>query len=392
MLLMTSSVEAQHNKEYIYGTVFTESGEKFSGFMRWGKEEFFWHDVFNSQKLSNKYIESPKETKKSRWIDFDWDLSSLWEDKYRTTSHLFSSFFGDIKTIYVKSSSKVKVEFKNGATYELNGGSNDIGTTINIMDYELGKIKLAWNKIEKIEFSQAPDSIDPPAGLPLYGKVSTRRKTFKGYIKWDLDERVGTDIMNGDSRHGDQEIPFKNIKEIEKLEEGVLLTFYSGRTLELDGSNDCDSDNRGIAIYEEGIGSVQVAWKSFQHIEFLDPPRNGIGYDDFASPEGIVAEINLFNGKTFSGVIVFDIDEMWEFELIDGKEDHIEYQIPFRNVERIVPKNSSYSMVYLKNGKELLLGEQQDVGRNNDGILLFKQSEKEPIHIPWDDIDEIIIK
>ena len=391
---MVSGAEAQHNKEYIYGTVFTESGEKFSGFMRWGKEEYFWHDVFNSQKSSNKYIESPKKTKKSIWDDFDWGLSSLWEDKYRTTSHLFSCFYGDIKTLHVGSSSRVKIEFKNGATYELNGGSNDIGTTIYMLDYELGKVKLSWNKIDKIEFSQAPNSIDPPVGLPLYGKVSTRRKTFQGYIKWDLDERIGTDIMNGDSKHGDQEIPFKNITEIEKLDDGdgVLLTFRSGRTLELDGSNDCDGGNRGIAVYQEGMGNIEVPWKSFEHIEFLDPPKDASGYNDYLAPQGIEAEINLFNGKSHNGVIVFDIDEKWECELIDGREDRIEFQIPFRNVDRIVPKNSSYSMVYLKNGEQLLLGDQQDVGGSNDGILLFKDSQKDPIHISWDDIDEIIIR
>jgi len=393
IFLFGLGLQAQHNKEFIYGTVYTEGGEEYTGFMRWGKEEIFWHDIFNSEKVGNKYIKSPEKAKKSRWSDFDWSFSSLWEDKYKTSTHLFSCFFGDIKTLDIHSNSKVKLVFKNDAELELRGGSNDVGTTIYMYDYELGKIKLSWNKIERIDFFEAPADIKFPYGTPLYGTVSTRRNSFRGHIKWDLDERLTTDIMDGESRHGDQEIPFENIRNIEKLDDGVNLTFKSGRTMEIDGTNDCDSGNRGIAVFIEGVGSVEVPWKYFTEVEFEDSPiADALGYNDYTTPFGLDAEVHTFDGKVHSGPIVFDIDEMWEPEMLDGDDDHLEYQIPFRNIQSILPKNRSYSLINLRNGEQLLLGEGQDVSRNNDGVIIFIKSQKDPILIDWDDIDEIILK
>lgn len=389
------TLSAQHNKEYIYGTVQTQNGEKFTGFMQWGTEEVFWHDIFNSQKIGDEYIKSPEKANKSRWSDFDWSFSSLWEDKYKTSNRLFSCFFGDIKTIHPRSGSRLKIDLKNGAEIELKGGSNDVNATIRMYDFELGKVKLSWKKIKRIDFAEAPSNIDYPYGKPLYGTVYTRRHVLQGYIKWDLDERLTTDIMDGESRHGDQEIPFKNIQQIEKLDngDGVLLSFKSGRTMELDGTNDCDSGNRGIAIYIEGVGSVEVSWKHFNSVRFEDPPSlTAEGYRDYPAPQGIDAKVFTFDGHSHEGLLVFDIDEMWETEMLDGDDDNLEYQIPFRNIERIIPKNRSYSLIHLRNGEQLLLGERADVSSRNDGIILFVKSQKEPVYLDWDDIDEIILK
>jgi len=385
-------MNGQKNHEFIYGTINMHSGNSYTGFIRWGKEEIMWHDIFNSSKSGNKYIKSPQESKKSRWLDFDWNFSSLWEDKYRTTSHTFSCFYGDIKTLHIKSGSKVDLELKNGALINLSGGSNDIGTRLHIFDYEIGDIPIKWSKIKSIDFKEAPESEEFPLGKPLYGTVSTRRNTYTGYIKWDLDERLGSDILDGDSHHGDQEIPFKNIKEIEKTNRGVLLTFNSGRTMELSGSNDVNSGNRGIAVFERGIGSIEINWQRFDKISFKELPQVTMAYHEFETPVGIDADVYTFDDKVHSGLMVYDIDEIWEIEMLDGKDEGIEYQIPFRNIRTIIPKNSSYSLIHLKNGKELLLGGQQDVSRKNDGVLIYEKNVKEPIYIDWNNIDQIIIK
>ena len=91
-------------------------------------------------------------------------------------------------------------------------------------------------------------------------------------------------------------------------------------------------------------------------------------------------------------IFAFDKDEIWSFEFLDGDDDDIEFQIPMRNIERITPKNRSFSMVELRNGDQLLLGDRQDVSRNNNGILLFTDSSDLPIEIEWDDIEEIVFK
>ncbi len=388
-----TSAEAQNNQEYIFGKITTESGEEYTGFMRWGKEEVFWHDIFNSIKKGNKNIESPNKAKKSRWIDFDWDLSSIWEDKYKTTTHSFKCMFGDIRSLELRSGSKVDLVLKNGAHLELDGGSNDIGTRIYMYDYELGRVKLDWNKIDRIDFSQAPSDIRNPFSAPIYGTVHTRRRgTYTGYIKWDLDERLHEDILDGKSSSGNKEIPFENISTIEKLDEGVHITFRSGRVIEISGSNDVDNDNRGIAIYMKDVGEIEIPFKYVTHVDFSSPSGDGIAYNEFKSPEGIYAEVLTFDGHTYSGMIVYDIDEIWELEMIEGEDDYGVYSIPIRNIDKIIPKNRSYSKIILNDGESLLLGGTHDVTSRNDGILIFKDGSKKPIHIEWDDVDEITIK
>jgi len=51
------------------------------------------------------------------------------------------------------------------------GGSNDIGETIVINDFELGKINPHWSKLQVIGFENAPKSIEEKLGNPLFGKV-----------------------------------------------------------------------------------------------------------------------------------------------------------------------------------------------------------------------------
>jgi hypothetical protein len=396
LLLLTQSIQisAQSNREYIYGSLKTLSGEEYEGFMRWGKEEMFWHDLFNSNKVqSDQQRINNSNDSESIWDQFQWNIKKIWDNKYSNVSHMFACLFGDIKSLEIGRGDLVFLEMKNGTQLRLNGGSNDIGATIHLYDYELGKVSLAWKKIDRIEFFHAPEGVTPPFGKPLYGEVETRRNgIFSGYIKWDLDERCGNDILDGDTAAGDQKFEFKNIVQIEKDGRGSTVIFKSGQKLFLDGSNDVDSGNRGIGVYDHNIGNIEIPWSQFERIEFSDDHLGGPGYDDFSVPKSLEARITTYDDELLEGLIVFDVDEMWEIETLDGTDNDLMYQIPFRNIKRLTPKNSSYSLVYLRNGEELLLGDSQDVSSRNDGILLFEKGETDPIHIKWDDIEDILLK
>ncbi len=394
LLMTTMDASAQSNKAYIYGSITTKSDDRFEGFMRWGKEEMFWHDLFNSEKIQSeqKRVNRSSESE-SIWDRFEWNISRIWDNKYSDVTHLFACLFGDIKSLEIGRGDLVFLEMKNGNQLRLNGGSNDIGATVHLHDYELGKISFDWKRIDRIDFFQAPEGATPPFGKPLYGEVKTRRNgNFTGYIKWDLDERCGDDILDGDTDFGDQKFEFKNIVQIEKDGIGSTVIFNSGRKLFLDGSNDVNSGNRGIAVYDHNIGNIEIPWKQFESVEFIDDNQSGPGYHDFTTPKSLEATITTFDDKQLEGMIIYDIDEMWEMETLEGKDNDLEYQIPFRNIKRLTPKNSSYSLVHLCIGEELLLGDLQDVSARNDGILLFAKGEKDPIHIDWDDIDEILFK
>lgn len=405
LLIIANESKAQKNVS-MYGKVTTVSGDVYTGAIRWGtdnsqKAEVFWVELFNGTKTSNDFMrflskseaqELSGKDEDNSWLSLDLGVLSIWEDKFSRTQHEFKARFGDIKSIEPLRKERAKVTLKNGAVLEITGGnSEDLGGSIGVLDFELGEIKLSWSRVDKVEFSAAPKGYDETFGKPIYGIVNAGRKgTFKGLIEWDADERFMDEILDGKDRDGDKKVPFRSIQKIEKNRNGVDLTLRSGRTLYLTGSNDVNEGNRGIVIHDPEIGQVKVPWRDFIDLQINDDESLGMDYNDFPVSKGINATVVTIQGDEFKGLLAFDLDEAWEFEVLDANDDKVEYQIPFRNIKSIIPKNYNYSMVELKNGERLLLGDHRDVSSDNAGVLVFVSKSGDPEYIRWSKIDEII--
>lgn len=380
----------------MYGTIETIDNT-YKGYLRWGKEEVFWFDFFNASKINNDYYRkniNEKEDRKSAWYEIDWSISSIWEDKRSGISHEFSCQFGNIKELIITGSERARVLLKNGVEIGVNGsGYNDMGGSISIIDEEIGKVNVRWSKINKIVFESGSKSNGKTHGNALFGTVNTYRKgSFTGFVQWDLDERVSTDLLDGDNNDGDVSIAFGKITSIDKYRNGSKVKLKSGREFYLTGSNDVNSENRGIIVIMEDIGEVKIPWNSFESVTFSNPEKKMFSYDDFKAPSGIEGAVYLHDNKSISGKIIYDIDEVWEFETLEGDDDDIAYRIPFRNIKNIEPKNYAYSLVTLKNNNKLLLGGGRDVSDKNDGMLVLKEGTKDPEFIQWGKISEIVFK
>jgi hypothetical protein len=133
-----------------------------------------------------------------------------------------------------------------------------------------------------------------------------------------------------------------------------------------------------------------VPWRDFESLEMLEDTRSELSYSDYSSPKGLRGKVITITGEEHTGLIAYDLDEAWECEILDGKDDQVNYKIPFKNIKNIIPKNYAYSMVILRNGTNLLLGESRDVSQENDGVLVFASKDAKPIYIRWSKIDEII--
>ena len=125
-------------------------------------------------------------------------------------------------------------------------------------------------------------------------------------------------------------------------------------------------------------------------LEIIDEDSRGMSYEDFPISEGLSGTVVTVDGDEYQGLLVYDLDEAWEFEILDGRDDNVEFDIPFMNVKSIVPKNYNYSLVTLKNGETLLIGDERDVTDSNDGVLIFTSKNGEPTYVKWSKIDEII--
>ncbi|GHN00581.1 hypothetical protein WSM22_20700 [Cytophagales bacterium WSM2-2] len=382
---------AQTPAEFIYGKVYTRSST-YEGQIRWGSEEAFWTDIFNaSKKSSGNYQKIAEENKEeSSWQNFNWDILSIWENK--SVTHQFSCQFGDIKELKVLNKSNAQLLFKNGIRIEVNGdGYNDIGTKVQVLDKELGWTTLIWDKIDKVEFSSVPKGSNLQITYPIYGTIeTTHHDKFRGYIQWDTDERVSTDKLDGDSPDGRVSVAFSEITAIEKRGNGSDVTFKSGRTVYLKGSNDVGNGHRGVLVVQPGKGIVKIPWSAFRSATFSKATEAGPSYESFVAPKQISGTVYLLDSKELSGKLVYDVDEAIDMETLEGNDNEIEYTIPFRNIKSIKPKNNDYSMVELKTGETLLLGDRRDVSYANDGILIFTKGKKDPVHVRWRNIDQII--
>ena len=393
---------ADGDEGFIYGKITMDNGNVYRGVIRWGDEEAFWDDMFNSTKVDNVFDE----------VLYDLDIDDLEDDIYAEsrrkrnrgwrifnirigdsrpgfTEHQFKCRFGDIKKMRLRGRESVLLTFKNGEEMRISGGSNDIGASLIIMDDELDEVELRWRRIDTIEFLTTPKRLKNKFGSPLYGEVETRRGKFKVFIQWDNDECLGTDILDGDSEDGDMKIRFENIRSIEKYRRGSLVTLKSGRDIYLTGSNDVNSENRGVVIKDPQVGRVLVGWRDFEAVTFHDVKESGPSYDDFTGPNVLSGVVKTRDDEAYSGRIIYDLDEIYDLEILDGEDGHTEYLIPFRNIQSIVPYRRYGSRIILRNGEELELEDTRDVDEENDGIVIWEKKNKVK-YIPWRKVQEIV--
>lgn len=375
----------------MFGKVHTQSNV-YEGPIRWGKEEVYWTDYFNASKKANEEFKDLKPTliEENSWFDFSWNLQRIWEDQ--ASVHVFNCQFGDIRQLKVLGRAKARLSFKNGWETDVQGeGYNDMGEKIAVMDKDLGTMELDWSKIVKIEFENSPRK-GPAFGEPLFGIVETnRREKFSGWIEWDHDERISTDKLDGYSRDGNVSIPFSEIAKIEKLGNGSLVETKSRKSIILGGTNDVNDENRGINILVEGLGMVDVPWSNFKRVIFQKNENYGSGYEDFPKPKPISGKVFLLDEKEYSGTLVYDCDENFDFETLEGRDNGNQYTIPIRHIKSIKPKNEEFAQLELRNGSQLLLNGSNDVSYGNGGVLIFQKGKKEPIKVKWSQIDQILL-
>lgn len=397
-LLLPNSSKAQNDQGFIYGKVYTIGGDTYEGQIRWGTEEAFWFDFFNATKPKNKYLGYLSRQEMDELERYNGNWAERWAERVFSFSergsrfgHTFVCQFGDIKSLSVRGRNRVMLELRNGQEFKLNDGSNDVGARIRVLDSELGEIAIRWDRLDKVEFMDTPKRLNARMGNPIYGTVYTREGEISGYIQWDHDERLGTDVLDGETRDDDLEIPFRNIQSIEKSGRGVELITKSGKELFLWGSNDVDRDNRGIIVNTPGTGRVDIPWREFDKVVFKEAEEAIPTYSDYEKSSSLSGTVLSVDGKSYTGKIVFDLDETYDFELLNGENDDIEYLIPFKAVKKVRPKNYYFSEVELRNGETLLIGDSQDLSDKNYGILVF-ESEDNYKYIPWTDVEEISFK
>jgi len=406
-LILTSLLANAQDEHFIYGRITLTDDKTYEGPIRWGKEEVFWNDIFNAGKPRNQNLRYLSDQERDELVERrnranysgEWGNWSRWlgntswhwdgDDDF---THQFSCQFGDIKSISPSGSKWVDIELRNGKKFELSGdGYNDVGLDIKVLDRELGEVEIFWNRIVKIEFVNTPSRLMNRFGKPLYGTVESFGKKFTGYIQWDHDERLSVDKLDGDSEDGNNlSIEFDKIASITRVGSRCRVQLKSGREIYMEGSNDVNRENRGVIVMNRDVPAIDIPWSEFDKITFEDKATTAlVSYDQFKSQKELSATVKTFNGETYSGRIIYDLDEEYDFELLQGKQNDFEFTTAFRNIKKIKTFDDSRCEIELKNGEKLMLDDAQDVDRRNQGILVFASGKGDPKYVPWDKVSEI---
>lgn len=387
LLLFQSLFSAAETNDYhLYGSISTVDNKTYTGYISWGNK-MYWTDIFRAAKPVNPYAGYFHASDRIFFYN---------NGNYSTVppTHVFACRFGNIKTIVPLDHRKAELEIRDGHTITLEKGSyRDIGSPVYLSLSEEENIQIPWEKITRIGFS-SPDSTFPVpiSHEPICGIVKTNQGIYKGLITWNQDERTQECTLDGYTHQGEKHFPFRQIRQIVKNGKNCKVILQNGETWDMWGSNDVNHSNRGITVSMPHTGNVTFPWSSFELFEATDYRKiNFLSYADFGRPYRLYGTVETHKGESFKGYMAYDLDETMIFELLEGKNNSVAYELPFRYIKAIEPKNYQYSFVFLTGGEGLSLGDSVDVNKENSGILLFQEDES-PLYIPWKQIKKITFR
>jgi len=391
--LVAGTASGADNDGYIYGTITTRDGDTYTGTMRWGKQEVFWDDLFNATKDGNpwlRYVPDNARFNDKKEKDFTMFGVRVFGDGWLASEHLFICQFGEIQSIKNRRHGRATLTMKNGDDVDVTSGG-DTGVKIRMIDENLGTMNIDWDNIRTIDFKETPRSAKAE-GYRLRGKVKTYDMEFDGYVMWDAEECISSDVLDGESDDGDMEIEFGNIRTIARANRrSCVVTLKDGREFRLRGTNDVNEENRGIFVWDDRYGKTEIGWDEFQEVIYEDKDSSGKGYKEFNHDNKLKGTVKTIEGGVFEGDIVYDLDEHAGYEILNGNLDDMEFNIPFHMIKSVTPKGRHSAIVDLRNGQSLRLEDGQDVSASQDGLLIFL-NDNDREYVEWEDVDTIIFK
>lgn len=397
--------EAPADADRMYGRVTTAGGDVYEGYLRWDRNEGSWSDMLSGSK------ELPWENARdAERLDREYDrdrtrqrsisvlgLRISWtddDDDEFPRSATSGIRFGHVRALEVRGEQRALLTLKSGQEIELENGSTDLGSDLRdlvIEDPQRGEITLRWRDLDVVEFMETPSVGARPRAARLHGTLRTRGgDEFTGFVSWDVDEILTSDILDGEERGRDRKIPFGEIASIERYgSDGALVILRNGEEVVLRDSNDVDDSNRGIAISDPGLGQVTVQWDEFDSVVF-DAPRAGRGgYADFDGGHPLYGTVETEDGERVTGWIRWDNDEENSWEILDGKDRDVDYDVEFGLIDVIRKRGSWGSEVRLLDGRVLELEGSNDVDEDNKGIYVTLD-DGDVVRIDWWDFREVV--
>ena len=370
---------------FLYAQAILINGKTYEGRLRFDDEEAFWGDHFNSSKERQAFLrDAPNQGNRREPVKV---LGIPLFNNNESWDRQFVVRFGDLERIEVSGGGNASVFLKGGVELEIEGGSNDLGGDIVVWDNKEGETRIDWRKLRTLRFLPTPPNLEVKERR-FYGRLKTTTGLLEGSIQWDQEECLSTDVLSGETKGKERDVLVGEIKAIERDGNRSRFFFRDGHEEVLGGTNDVDGSNRGIWVEDERFGRILVDWDAFVRLDVVDLPHSGPAYGDYAPTQKLEGKVHLRGGKVHEGQIIYDLDEAYGWEMLDGDDGDLEYSIPFQLIATIRPKGADGSEITLKNGQKLLLEDSQDVDDNNAGLLVGPEVGKR-IFLEWKDVELI---
>ena len=264
----------------------------------------------------------------------------------------------------------------------------------------------------------------------IYGVITTvDGDDFEGLIRWDKNEGSWVDLLNGNKeipkkylrksksssrkKYSDREgsikilgmeigrigstgwdwaksaqsgIRFGHIKSMEIIDDNhVLLITQSGLEVELgEGSTDIGTDIREIVIEDKNEGEIELVWDDIETIEFMAARTD----EESNYGKRLYGQLETRRGEQFTGFVCWDVDELFESDILDGEEKRRKRKISFGKIAAIERYSSSGATVIMKDGDEMLLRGTNDVNDENRGITICDHNLGQVV-VDWDEFERI---
>ncbi len=262
----------------------------------------------------------------------------------------------------------------------------------------------------------------------IYGKIETiDGESFEGLIRWDKNEGSWVDILDGTRDRDDRDIDrrrskrrsyrskrsrvnwfginigssdgicissssaqsgirFGHIARLEVLDDDrALLVLKSGEEVEFfDGSTDIGNGIREIVIEDVDEGEIEFSWDDIEIVEFSEADTD----EPSSFGERLYGTLATRRGDEFTGFVCWDVDELFETDVLDGDEKRRSRKIKFGKIASIARYSSSGAEIVLNNGDEMLLRGSNDVDDDNRGIIIADPAFGQ-IEVEWDEFDKL---
>ena len=421
-LLSPSAVRAQE-VDRIWGRVLTVSGEVHEGFIRWDRNEASWVDLLDGSKDSPQFqykdwwrLAHPDDQQRDRVIELA-GYRITWDDDEPDfpSSHESGIRIGHVRRLEVTGDDRALLTLRSGKVVELEGGSTDLGGDLREVLVKTSRgdvVELEWENLETVEFMDAPPGADA-GSQRLHGTVEPKEgPSFTGYISWDTNDILTSDTLDGDDSEGRQrEILFGRIAAIRPTGDGSEITLSNGDRMELSGSDDVDSGNDGIQVSDPGLGLVDMDWDEIERVRF-HPPEVAVGLDAFDGGHRLRGTVVTADSTEVSGLIRWDGDEEYSWELLDGWDGGVSFDIEFAHIatiEKYIGQNVTVNVgptgvsvshpvkegaqVTLRDGRVFELFDSNDVDESNNGVFVLEAGsgsspddlEAEWVMVKWED-------